>query len=148
MILMQPSNISAARRFVALVMTEDNPTIEALARCLDELALSYYGTPFGMPDDHAQEPPTERIADADIAARFPQFGFYSVADPTEVAGEVLTGDAVDDIIDITNDLREILWRFENVGENDANWNFRLLFQSHWGVHLRNLSRYLHSIQFG
>ena len=55
----------------------------------------------------------------------------------------LVGDAIDDILDITNDLKEILWRFDRFGADDAHWYFRMLYQIHWGEHLRGLAGYLY-----
>jgi hypothetical protein len=49
----------------------------------------------------------------------------------------------DDLADITSDLREVLWCWENTSEADAAWHFRFLYQIHWGRHLHNLRSYLH-----
>jgi hypothetical protein len=79
-----------------------------------------------------------------MARRFPALGYYGSAGPKEFAGEAFVGDAIDDIMDITNDLQEVLWRFDRFDSNDAHWHFRFLYQIHWGRHLRDLARYLHS----
>lgn len=144
---MAAANITAARRFIDLVTTEATPTVAALAQCLDELAVTYHDTAPGMPDERADEPPRPTIAYDALGSRFPELGYYGVADPAEISDDVLVGDAIDDIMDIARDLQEVLWRSEHVGSADADWHFRLLFEAHWGVHLRNLSRYLHSKQF-
>lgn len=116
-----------------------------LSRRLDELALSYHDTPHGDPDESEERPePEGRVEHAEIGRRFPTLGYYGSADPKEVPGEALVGDAIDDIMDITNDLKEVLWRFDRFGPADAHWHFRFLYQVHWGEHLRNLARYLHS----
>ncbi len=116
----------------------------ALARSLDELALSYHDTPEGEPCDSEDEPPPEiRVTHADIATRFPDLGFYGTVFGVDVPGEALVGDAIDDILDITNDLKEVLWRFDRFGAEDAHWYFRMLFQIHWGEHLRGLAGYLY-----
>jgi hypothetical protein len=142
---MLPPNISAARRFIDLATMGARPSNEALVRCLDELALSYHDTPIGEPNESDDRPPPEtRVKYADIGARFPDLGYYGTADPQEVSGETVVGDAIDDILDITNDLKEVVWRFERFGGQDAHWYFRFLFQIHWGKHLRDLARYLHS----
>ena len=143
-----PKNISASRRFVDLMTVGTAPLTEHIARSLDELALSYHYTPVGQPDQREIDPPPSRVTYAEIGARFPALGYYAVADPRDPLNEkALVGDAIDDLMDITNDLREVLWRFEQVGVDDANWHFRFLFQRHWGKHLRALASYLHSIQF-
>lgn len=141
---MVPPNICAAQRFVDLVTKDDSPSMEALARSLDELALSYHDTPLGDPDE-SDEPTLEgRVDYADIAGRFPALGYYGSVDPKDVSGQALVGDAIDDIMDITNDLKEVLWRFDRFGPDDAHWHFRFLYQIHWGEHLRDLARYLYS----
>jgi hypothetical protein len=81
---------------------------------------------------------------AHMAQRFPALGYYGCADPKEVPGKAVVGDAIDDIMDITNDLQEVLWRFDRFGASDAHWHLRFLYQIHWGKHLRDLARYLHS----
>jgi hypothetical protein len=40
-------------------------------------------------------------------------------------------------------LKEVLWRFERFGADDANWHFRMLYQMRWGEHLRSLAYYLY-----
>lgn len=146
---MLPSNIIAAQCFVDLVTASESPSVEMLSRCLDELALSYHDTPQGDPNESGYLPKTEgRVTHADISQRFPDLGYYGSADPNEVPGQALVGDAIDDIMDITNDLKEVLWRFDRFGPDDAHWHFRFLYRVHWGEHLRELARYLHSrLQF-
>jgi len=116
-----------------------------LSRHLDELALSFHDTPSGDPNESDERPASEsRSSYAEIGARFPTLGYYGSTDPNEVPGETTVGDAIDDIMDITNDLNEVLWRFERFGPDDAHWHFRFLYEIHWGEHLRDLARYLHS----
>ena len=76
--------------------------------------------------------------------RFPNLGFYGVIfDPLKLPPEEpVVGDAIDDIADIVSDLSEILWRHEMLGEEDANWHFRYLYEIHWGRHLHELRHYL------
>lgn len=142
---MLPPNIVAAQRFVDLVTKGESPSIQLLARRLDELAMSYHDTPLGDPDDSDERPTLEdRVEYTDIGPRFPSFGYYGIADPREVPGEPMIGDAIDDIMDIANDLKEVLRRFDRFGAEDAHWHFRSSYQDHWGEHLRDLARYLHS----
>ena len=56
----------------------------------------------------------------------------------------MTGDAIDDLADIAGDLEEVLRRFEHSGKNAGDWYFRMLFEIHWGRHLRELQLYLHA----
>jgi hypothetical protein len=85
----------------------------------------------------------------EVGARFPNLGYYASADPATVLDEKATvGDAIDDLIDIVRELREVSWRYDALGADDAHWHFRLMFESHWGRHLRDLSLYLYVKQFG
>jgi hypothetical protein len=141
---MIPKNISVAQRFVDLATVGSIPTLGALACCLDELALSYHNTPLGDPSESDDSPPPEiNVTHTDIAARFPDLGFYGTVFGIDVPGEAIVGDAIDDILDITNDLKEVLWRFDRFGADDAHWYFRMLFEIHWGEHLRGLAGYLY-----
>lgn len=125
----------------------DPPSDEQLARALDELVMAYHDAPEGFPADDDREPPREdvRVRLARLGRRFPEYGFYALADPTEPLNEEgLVGDAIDDLADIAGDLEEVVWRHENLGPDDAHWHFKLGFRSHWGTHLRDLSGYLHA----
>lgn len=73
---------------------------------------------------------------------------YPIADPlAPIDDEKMLSGAVDDIADITMDLREVIWRDENLGKDDAAWYFRLMY-FHWARHARELGLYLHARQFG
>lgn len=83
-----------------------------------------------------------------VDKRFPVLGLYNITiDVSEKIGEsvIATSDAIDDLTDITLDLLNVRWRFENTSNNDALWHFELSFRSHWGRHLRDLQLYLHDL---
>jgi hypothetical protein len=54
----------------------------------------------------------------------------------------MMADAIDDLANITGDMREVVWCAEHVSMDDANFMFRLLF-IHWGQHARRSAYYLH-----
>jgi hypothetical protein len=139
-----PKNLSAAQRFVDLATTGEVPSVGTFARCVDELALSLHDTPVGEPEESEEGPPNGIDSTyAEICSRFVGFGLYGTTFGIDLPGEALVGDAIDDILDITNDLQEVLWRFERFGADDANWYFRMLYDIHWGDHLRGLANYLY-----
>ncbi|MDB5709472.1 MAG: hypothetical protein JWL96_1542 [Sphingomonas bacterium] len=148
---MKPSPIiQTAWRLLDLILQEEPPSDAALAEALDELALAYHGTPEGAPAPSNQDPPARDSAAlfAIIAARFPDYGVYAIADPLDPSPASLgTGDAIDDLLDIAGDMAEAVWRFDHLGADDAHWYLRLL-HFHWGRHLRELSLYLHARRFG
>lgn len=139
--------IDAVRSFLALLAEGEPPSDETLAKALDQLALAYHQAPEGEPADDDRRPPEWdfKARYAALGQRYPQLGMYAVADPSEVINEeAMCGDAIDDLTDIERDLREVIWRFENIGAEDAHWHFKLLYRSHWGRHLRELALYLHA----
>ncbi|MES2988066.1 MAG: hypothetical protein V4808_09185 [Pseudomonadota bacterium] len=73
---------------------------------------------------------------------------YPVADPlAPIDDGKMLADAIDDLADMTRDLREVIWRDEILGPDDAAWAFHLLAY-HWGGHARELGLYLHARQHG
>ena len=72
-----PKNVTAAQRFVDFATVGEVPSISMLARCVDELALSYHNTPVGESDENDDTPPDEIDATyEEIGSRFPGFGHY------------------------------------------------------------------------
>ncbi|HUE79504.1 MAG TPA: DUF5063 domain-containing protein [Sphingomicrobium sp.] len=142
--------IAAVRGFLALLNDGAAPSGRELARALDQLAMAYHEAPDGDPAEEDRESPTHGFENykeryAKLGKRFPDYGYYAVADPMKpITQESLVGDAIDDLADIAGDLEEVVWRFENLGADDAHWHFRFLFEIHWGMHLRELSLYLHA----
>jgi len=146
------ASLRAVRDFLKLVSDGEPPSLDAIALALDRLALAYNDAPPGEDADNQQEPPRQDYAlvYANLARRFPDLGYYGVADPLEPApaSETMNGDAVDDLADLVIDLSEISWRADANGLADAHWHLRESFAIHWGWHLRSLALYLHARQFG
>jgi hypothetical protein len=146
----QSPAVDAARHFLSVVSEGTLPSHEVLAGALDRLAIAYHQTPASKPADIELEPPEQDGPELyrQIAARFPDYGLYPTADPlASVDQGPMMGDAIDDIADITRDLREVVWRCANLGVDDAHWYYRLNY-FHWGRHMRELALYLHARQFG
>ena len=121
------------------------PELPALVRALDALAMAYHATPEGTSSPEDLDPPEHdyNATRARIAPRFPDLGFYAVADPLEVPSTTPMGDAIDGLCDIANELSETLWRWDNLGPDDAHRHFHQMF-FHWGSHLRELQSFLHA----
>lgn len=117
-----------------------------LSILLDQLAMATHGQPPAAPVGDLEAP---RRSGAEVrvrvAARFPNYGLYRSAG-VEPEGELLVGDAIDDITDIALDLSEVGWLWEHGGETDALWQFHFSFEQHWGAHLRGLQWYLHELR--
>lgn len=131
--------INAARHFLAVLWDGEAPSDEALLAALDRLVAAYHDTPDATPSDTDLEAPRQDGASLykEVAERFPEYGPYTLHE-----GAARMGDAVDDLADLTLDMREVVWLAENLGVEDAHCSFRLCF-SHWGRHARKLSLYLH-----
>jgi hypothetical protein len=139
-----------AQDFLSVVWDNKTPTIEVLSQSLDRLLARSHEIAFAECSDEDRDPPKidGPALYQEVAARFPDLGMYPVADPLgPIDDKKMMADAIDDIADITRDLREVIWREVHLGASDANWCFRLMF-FHWGRHARELSLYLHARQFG
>lgn len=142
--------LDAARHFLTVVWDGERPSDEALVAALDRLVAAYHVTPDGEVSDFDDDAPREEGAALyeQLAERFPDYGMYPVADPSKpLENAMMMGDAIDDLADLTLDMREVIWSAENLGVDDAHWSFRLHF-FHWGQHARELSLYLCSRLFG
>jgi hypothetical protein len=80
-----------------------------------------------------------------ISSCFSSLGLYRMLSSynLDIGIEVLTGDAIDDILDIYNDLHEGHVRWMSGRKNDAAWHWRFSYDTHWGQHLVDLQRVLH-----
>ncbi|NKJ42690.1 DUF5063 domain-containing protein [Novosphingobium sp. SG720] len=142
--------ISAINAYLALLNEKPEKEASRLAKLcevLDALPVEYHRAPNVEPDtlDVSASVPYEPFAIRALAS-FPELGHYAVVDPLEgVDQEVILGDAIDDLADIARDLSGVLLLIEKGAINDAIWDFRFGYETHWGVHLHQLRSYLHSI---
>jgi hypothetical protein len=126
--------------------------MESLELALDKLALIYHY--IGEVSVDENEYPESPISDYHklqntIGKRFPNLGYYNLPGTISIyvgKSEMHTGDALDDLVDIANELSECMWRWQNNSENDALWHFRFGYEKHWGTHLRSLQMYLHALR--
>ena len=139
-----------AHEFLAVVWQGEAPDEPTLLRALDRLLSRSHEVPYANCADEDLEPPEVDGAALfqETALRFPDLGMYPVSDPlASMDDDRMLAGAIDDLADITKDLREVAWRDEHLGPDDAAWCFRLLY-FHWARHARELSLYLHARQFG
>ncbi len=153
-----PDLEAAVDQTLAIVL-DPKPLPEArlleLVHALDRLALAVHPIdPNGSTEDipgEAVQPVTRK----QIAARFPMLGLYAVLippDPNDSAEALVDpssgiGDAIDDLLDIANDLCEAEWLRRNASR--AAWveSVQFTFRTHWGRHLRDLQGHLHDMAF-
>jgi hypothetical protein len=139
--------LKAIRSFLDTSLTAEPPSISGVVRSLDELALAYADTPNVAPSDDMREPPEHNYDSTYgvLRLRFPDLGYYTVVDPLQALEDPASvGDAIDDLADIAGELFEVLWRLETLGLEEAQWDFRFGYDTHWGTHLHSLRAYLHA----
>lgn len=141
---------AAITHYLAVLEGRDNPTLSDLARALDRLVMTYHSTedvePDGDDDPHIDLLEEELRIGKAAADAFPMLGWYAVADPEDEPDQkVAYSISIGDLAEIATDLRRVLWLFENASFNDAVWDFRFGYQTHWGRHLHELRPYLHAL---
>lgn len=144
---MPPSlTVQAARQFLQLVWEGEPPKDEELVAALDRLLAAYHDTPSDQPSDGDRDAPRQDYDSlrSQLVERFPKYGFYPTADATApLDAPAMVGDAIDDLADLTLDMRDVVWLADHQAVADAHWYFRLHY-FHWGLHARELALYLHA----
>ena len=139
--------------FLESLKKEDSAnSIESLMFSLDKLALSYFFLGEISDDEKEYDVPSNRDYPKwreIITKQYPNFGFYNI--PSTISknvgkAELRTGDAIDDLADIANELSDFVWRWENSSKENALCHFRYGYETHWGSHLRSLQMYLHDLK--
>jgi len=140
--------ISAIQQYLDALEGKAGSTLSDLARALDNLVLTYHQTADVEPDTVDSEAPRieeKPLIDA-AAAAHPDLDWYALVTPEDgPEQQVGMSIAVGDLVEIAADLHEVLWLFEHAGHNDAVWDFRFGYQTHWGRHLHEVRTYLHSL---
>lgn len=80
-----------------------------------------------------------------IASTFAGLGYYKkILDIEDLSNreDIATGDALDDLTDIINDMLEVKWRIEHNSPEDGLSYFKMIFKSHTQQHLLDLLNYL------
>ncbi|MGR3721971.1 hypothetical protein [Abyssibius alkaniclasticus] len=141
---------SASKRFLDAIWSGDPPSTIELTEQLDRLLVCYHdlkGTDTAYPEQGPPERDWRAVYDQ-AGKRFPDYGLYPTAIPSDgFSGAMGAGDAIDDITDITLEMREVIWYAENYGAAAADTCFRDSYY-HWGQHARELLVFLHGKEFG
>ncbi|MBI2519295.1 MAG: DUF5063 domain-containing protein [Bdellovibrio sp.] len=123
-----------------------------LLMLLDSLALAQADIKYKFDEMDYPDPPKNHFSEVMklVRQKFNDFGNYNW--PAEIEEnlsktDIIVGDAIDDILDIYREMKEIQWRLKNTSANDALWCFENHYNIHWGTHLRNLQRYVHYKEF-
>jgi hypothetical protein len=145
---LRPTDIRAViRQFLSILDDGEVADDATLSLLLDKLAFAQHFVEFTF--DEADYPDSPRRDQGElrrlVSQRFPDYGFYNV--PVTVTKEIaeskcMVADAIDDILDIANDLLDVEWRWANTSEANALWHFQNSYSSHWQAHLRGLQFYI------
>jgi hypothetical protein len=142
---------AALRGFLELLeSTDKHANVELLELWLGQLAFIQHFIGDVQEDGKSSPPPVRDYTHWRklIAEQFPVLGYYSIPDAIPLqtsASGISVGDAVDNLVEITAEIAECVWRWENNGENDALWYLRFSYQTHWGTQLRHLQAYIHNL---
>jgi hypothetical protein len=136
--------------FLALLKSEtsNDERERKLAFVLDKLALAYHFIEYDFDEKNYPDAPREDYAKlyALVGNKFPNFGLYNqahrISKDIGINENNSIGDAIDDIVDIATDLSEVIYCWENNSVDNALWQFKFSFESHWENHLRGLQLYL------
>ncbi len=151
---MKPHDIrNAISDFLELIESTDGTTEDAESRLvpvLDRLALAQSFVSFAFDETDYPDSPDQSYDDLRnlVSKRFPNFGYYNVADPiTSNIGEAgtIVGDAIDDLADIARDLYDVRWYWANTSEANALFHLQQSYQTHWRRHLREFQLYLDAL---
>ncbi|MEO1246215.1 MAG: DUF5063 domain-containing protein [Pseudomonadota bacterium] len=151
---MKPPEIrNAIRDFLNLVESTDGTTEDAESRLvpvLDRLALAQSFVSFTFDEADYPDSPDQSYNDLRklVSKRFPNYGYYNVADPiTSDIGEAgsIVGDAIDELADIARDLYDAEWYWANTSEANALFHLQQSYHTHWRRHLREFQLYLDAL---
>lgn len=97
-------------------------------------------------DEPTADPPA--ISREQIAAAFPEFGYYHAITPSSVDQdeEPVVGDAVDDLRDIVTDMTRAV-RLGEVNWRSGAWEAKFSHAHHSGSHLADLRSHLYRLRF-
>lgn len=158
MMRLVPEMADLARSWLSFVH-EPNPASEddlhRIEAILDKLSVLRHelGPTSGLEfEDGSIDPPRGDSSELRerLSKRFPMLGFYHI--PEAVTTDfsqtgVMLGDAIDDILDITNELSDVLWLLDKARPMEACWDFGFGYDHHWRYHLRSLLWYLEMRRF-
>ena len=134
-------------KFGLVPNVEDENKKELLEKNLVKIYSFYFEAIYKFDEKDYKEFEIEKYPNIrqNIESNFEDFGFYKMIvdiNDFENKTENTLGDAVDDLMDIIQDLLEVKWRIENNSLNDGIWFFKFIFRSHTQQHILDLLNYI------
>lgn len=138
-----------ARRYCAWVEREAATPIDLVLvrQLLAEIQLAAVGLPESESGGYQGIPKPARELKDSVNSRASTVSFryyWDTFDPLKENEEPTCGDLADDLSDIWLDLWTGLRLFDSGHPVDANFHWRLLYDSHWGQHLLSAQRAIHA----
>lgn len=132
------------RRVHGALLDREGLAPGTLADLLDGLRREVQALPFGVPDADSPLRETYRDLRAQIAATWPELGFYDPATGRalghcDLPAEI--GDALDDLTDLARDFGSAL-ALADTDEADALAWLCFSHDTHWGDHVQDVTRHL------
>lgn len=141
--------ISAAREYCEWAESGWNSPISAVERAR-ELLLKLYLAALQLPDTEPEEieiPQAENSPPSSVCQRlnsFPVGYYWECFNPLVTTAETPVGISVsDDLSDIYRDLKYGFACLEAGHKNEAVWQWKFTFQSHWGRHVLGALKAIH-----
>ncbi len=118
-------------------------------RALDRLSLAYFESGrFGDGPGDCEPPGHDYASTRDeVALLYPDLGYYPVAKGDVDDSELVIGDAIDDLTDIYNEVRDVVWCLKNSTDEDAVRFYRFGYSHHWGRHICDVRSAIHRTLF-
>lgn len=120
--------------------------LNLIALCYDSIDFKYDDTEYPESPEYDYKSHYNKVKN-----NFPIFGNYNtVADISRNINKttIVVGDSVDDLTEILIEIKTVLWLWENTSVSNALWQFKNMYDLHWGSHLRNLQIYLFELEKG
>ena len=138
-----------ARRYCAWVESEARDSIDLVTarRVLAELQLAALGLPELDSGDHQKihsPPPDLRQRALRRVSAVPFKRYWSMFAPLKENEQPVCGDLSDDLADIWLDLWRGLYLFDAGHKLEANFHWRVGYDSHWGQHLLEAQRAIYA----
>lgn len=128
----QPA-LEISQALLDVLWADPPPCDQILAAALDRLVAATHDVAEvdGLADFEPSPENDWRALYDEIGKRFPNYGYYTMASPMEANDQAtFTADAVDDLADITRELRDVVWRGQTFGRDEAAWQFRFSYEIH------------------
>ena len=137
----------SAVHYCSIIESFDSNQVHKNLKALLVALLDLYSKALYLPE---VEPENDEVTDIDISVpqiNFNQYDLYWVVFNPYAIEEPVGASLSDDILDIYKDLKKGIHLFEKNEQVEAIWIWKFGFEIHWGSHVVDAIRALHSAKF-